>query len=95
MTPIQVAVLCLEAKQAEAANLTGQLRMWADVEAQGIDSSEGGTFTWKDEWEEKRRVTPRLPGEARTTPPNPSTHYNAIKLPGGDWQRLNPPVRKP
>jgi len=34
----------IRAKQAEAAYLTRVLDLWAAAEAQGIDSSEGGSF---------------------------------------------------
>lgn len=101
MTPIQTAVAVVQDKQGELAVLMDQLRMWSDVEAQGIDSSEGGTFTWKDEWASKRK--PRLVWSEEAGRPvreklevfDASTHYNAIRLPGKDWQQLNPPVRKP
>jgi len=53
-------VQSIQAKQAEAAYLTRVLELWAAAEAQGVDSSEGGSFGLNT-----RLLTPRQKVEWR------------------------------
>jgi hypothetical protein len=86
----------LKAKQAQSADLTRQLQMWAEAEAQGIDPEDVKAFTFRPEFlRNKDRVAQRKL-QCFANDKNGTVYwFNAVRLKNGELKRLDPMIRKP
>lgn len=91
----------LQEKAREQASLLGQLRLWDEVKAQGIDPEDVAAFTLKEAWIPDAKKY-RRNGLALQHSPNPYVEsngrlklYNAVKLKDGSYKQLDPPLRRP
>jgi hypothetical protein len=85
----------------EQRSLLDQLRLWHEVQAQGINPEDVAAFTLKEEWIPDAKKY-RTEGRKLQHTPNPYVEsngrlklYNAVKLKDGSYKQLNPPLRRP
>jgi hypothetical protein len=100
---MQSTIRSLQDKLDEQRKLLDELRMWGEVQAQGISPEDVAAFTLKEEWipkaEQERRRRNAVAGLRWRPDPWVSgsrvLRYNAVRLKDGSYKQLNPAIRRP